>query len=578
MTARKLIMKRIKLMCTIVCITYTTLFFADIPGISTQSVEPWLASGSIDPAHKKLINSVKSYPSMGTYLNEDGTTHTAHQYINNRGLNGTLPPEIIPTIRNGKFSVMRGKKEDFTDYPSGAVLFPDYPTLATKFDDLIKLMVTKPIFKTFFNKVHLNILNELYEYLMNIYTNFNLQHVGIIESGNTLTFNIPLFLQNEADYDANKKTLIINHLINIIESQMNGKIKSIIPDIPHLFATAAGKTLIQNDYSIDLTQFMIKQLDPGMAQYKTLYIQGLATYLSFFQEFTSYLNQAHPQKSNHFTAFVHIAETINQYIYSPTTENLDQVSASEERWKNMLKKMNPPLFIFNYDDIRALKLLPHLAKSLSQNSKSIGWPSHIVAAAEQQLFVSGHPIAYFKDDHGNVVKKEQATHLYVVLQSGANYFQEELLAQPNWLNKENGIINVIRGCFGDFSALLGLNIMDPCMETLIQNAHDALQNKPVHDSASLTLVCKDLLQDVKDLKIAHINKPETSTNQQSSVNNLLQNQLSGNQQTSQLNNLLPSANDLTPSSASLTPSDNNLSPLNDNVSASSDDLSDALNQ
>lgn len=554
---------------------------ASLPGLTPRTNSAWLKFGTIGKEHKKLINSVKSYPSMGTFLNEDGTTHTAHQYPNNRGLNGTLPPEIISTIRNGKFSVLRGKKEDFSNYPKGATLFADYPVLATKFDALINLMVTKPTFKAFFNKVHLNILNELYEYLMNIYTNFNLQHVGITETknqqgNNSLVFNIPFFLQNETEYDANKKTLIINHLVNVIESQMNGKIKSIMPDIPHLFATSAGKTLIQNDYSIDITQFIIKQIEPGMVKYKQLYLEGLATYLSFFQEFTSLLLKPHPKKSQHFTAFVHVAEAINQFLFDSNTVE-EKNSDSKKQMAKILKKMNPPLFTFNYDDLRALKLLPHLAKSLSLNSKSIEWPSHITTAAEQGTMVSGHPIAYFKDNNDKVVtEKQQATHLFIVLQSGANYFQEELVAQPDWLNKSDGVINIIRACFGDFSALLGLNIIDPCMETLVQNAVNLINGKQINEENSLALTCKSILNDITNLK--ENQSKSASTSQSAKTDNILPPENTPgsipqpNEPQTPSNNLIPTSNNLIPSDNSLTPSDQSLSP------SSSNDISDSLNQ
>src|SRR5690606_1788874 len=126
-----------------------------------------------------------------------------------------------------------------------------------------QITVTASPFIHFFNKIHLNILNELYSYLMNIYTNFNLQHVGVTQNTTniSITINIVDFLNNELTDDTNKKTLIINHLINVIESQMNGRIQALMPNIPTLFATTAGKTLIQNDYSIDLTDFIVQQTE-----------------------------------------------------------------------------------------------------------------------------------------------------------------------------------------------------------------------------------------------------------------------------------------------------------------------------
>lgn len=531
---------------------------AAAPGSVNTNKNNWLTSGVITSDQKTLLDSVTSYPITGTILSADGHTHRAQQMIKDRTLAGTVPPGVQPILKHGAFSVLRGKDNDFKKYPTGATLFPAYPSLAKKFDALINVMVTKPKFKAFFNKVHLNVLNELYGYLMAIYTNFNLQHVGIKETQSgqgavTLQFNIPTFLQNEADCEANKKTLIINHLINIIESQMNGKIKSIMPNIPHIFATAAGKTLIQNDYSIDITQFIIEQIDPGMKKYKQMYLEGLATYLAFFQEYTSYLKQPHPKKTEHFTAFVDVAETLNQFLYGDVDPDVKS-SDPKQQMQLLLQKMDPPLFTFNYDDIRALKLIPHLAKSLPAKTKSIGWPSHIVNAAENETFVSNHPIAYFKDNNGRVVKKAQAKHLYVVLQSGANFFQEELLAQPDWLNSWSGVANILAACFGDFSALIGLGILDPCMEALIHNAVDTMHGKTTENKDSFVNACNTLLTDMKNQKIAKIAPPKKSAIS-TGVTNILQSQVSADRSTA-------------PSSDDLTPSDSDLSPSIDDISGS----------
>lgn len=582
----------------------TTLLFTALPGLPSTSTKNWLTAGPISETNKHLIDSVQSYPMVATTLANDGVTHKAQQLIKNRTLAATIPPKIVPILKHGSFSVLRGKSADFKNYPKGATLFPDYPTLATKFDQLINVMVTTPKFKAFFNKIHLNILNELYSYLMNIYTNFNLQHVGIKETTAngtiTLQFDIPGFLQNEQAYEANKKTLIINHLVNIIESQMNGKIKSIMPKIPHLFATAAGKTLIQNDYSIDLTHFIIKQIDPGMIQYQQTYLKGLAAYLSFFQEYTSYLKKPHPNKSQHFTAFVHIAETLNLFLYG--SANADKQNAdSVSQMQTVLQKMDPPLFTFNYDDIRALKLIPHIAKSLPAQTESIMWPSHIVNAAVQQTFVSNHPIAYFKDDNYQITTSQaQAKHLYVVLQSGKNFFEEELVAQPDWLNSwEDGVVNILSGCFGDFSALIGMNILDPCMEALIQNAVDTMNGKPINSASSFTSVCHKFLDAIQDQKIAQINQPTTSATTNANVNTILQTQLPSTQPPStddsgaSINNipgLNPSNSDLTPSADDMSPTNNDLSPntlspsvgdmspTNNDLSPSGSDISSMVTQ
>ncbi|MBI2353336.1 hypothetical protein HYV11_03805 [Candidatus Dependentiae bacterium] len=525
----------------------------------------WLTSGAISSDQKKLVDSVTSYPMMGTIVNDDGVTYRAQQILKDRTIAATVPKNVQPILKHGGFSILRGKDTDFKNYPRGNSLFPHYPILSAKFDEMISMMVSTPKFKAFFNKIHLNVLNELYSYLMGIYTNFNLQHVGIEEvknSDGTMAYklNVPLFLQDEKEYDANKKTLIINHLINVIESQMNGKIKSIMPKVPHLFATYAGKTIIQNDFSIDLTQFIVKQTHPELQKYKQLYLHGLATYLSFFKEYTSFLDKPHPQKQQHFTAFVAIAEAINQFIYG-SVDLAERNADPKNQMKMLLQKMDPPLFTYNYDDIRALKLIPHLAKSLSPESKSVKWPSHIVDAAEKEMLISNHPIAYFKDDNSNVVKKDRAEHLYVVLQSGANFFQEELVAQPEWLNSWQGVERILKACFGDFSALVGLQILDPCMEHLIANAISVMNGEAIIEDDSLAHSCHILLDAIEDKKVPQKSAQLPKT--QISIDSLLSSPISQPDQSVQ-NGFTPSLSDisLSPSSTDIGPSVDDISMMN----------------
>ena len=422
------------------------------------------------PAIKGLMDSVISYP-----LTKVMPDNSVQQGIKNRTTNHMLAPAFTKEredpqgnkkksiLMQMNLTVLRPKATAFQAYPGGGSIFPGYPDLSAKFDTMIGIFKNNPHFIPLFRKVHINALNELYHYLMSIYVNFNLQHVGIIQSSSgALRVSIPQFVQDEQEYHSNKKTLIINHLINVIESQFNGAIRSYIPRIPQTFATSMGKTLIQNDYSIDLSQFIMKQVEPELAEHKAKYLQALAAYLDFFQAYTSCLNKPHPKKAQHFTAFVDIAEQINQFLYGDST-------ADEDKDLVALQKMDPPLFCFSYDDIRALKIIPHLAKSIPAGSKRIMWPEHIVQAADTGAVINGHPMAYFKTSDNKVVHKDQGGKLYLCMQSGANSFEEELIAQPDWLNSWDGVAKILGACFGDFSALLGLNILDPCMESLIEN-------------------------------------------------------------------------------------------------------------
>lgn len=464
-------------------------------------------SSQLTPEHapgiKNLMDTVIPYPL--TKVTKNGTIQ---QGMQNRTIkhmlaskfteekedaNGNKQKSILMQMN---LTVLKPKDTAFQSYPGGSAIFPGYPDLSAKFDTMIQNFKSNPDFIPLFRKVHINALNELYHYLMSIYVNFNLQHVGIIQGpdGN-INVSIPQFVQDEKEYHSNKKTLIINHLINVIESQFNGAIRAYIPKIPHTFATSMGKTLIQNDYSIDLSQFIMKQVEPEMAAHKAKYLQALASYLDFFQTYASYLNKPHPKNAQHFTAFVDIAEQINQYLYGDNTADDDKDSIA-------IAKMDPPLFCFSYDDIRALKVIPYLAKSIPPSSKKMGWPEHIVQAADQGMLVNGHPMAYFKTSDNKIVHKDQNGKLYLCIKNGANSFEEELIAQPDWLNSWDGVAKILGACFGDFSALLGLQILDPCMESLVENIVSTKSGKDPNATNLPAQTCKSYMDSFEHAKVA----------------------------------------------------------------------------
>jgi len=160
----------------------------------------------------------------------------------------------------------------------------------------------------------------------------------------------------------------------------------------------------------------------------------------------------------------------------------------------MMTKMNPPIFFYNTDTMRALKLIPALAKKIPADSQSIGWPTGLVTAATNKIIVTSsgvsHPVAYFTNAENKIVTSEaQATNLYACIQSGAEIVQETILKQPDWLNTEAGILNILRACMGDFTALLGMGILDCCMESLINNALNPT-NKSADDIAT---TCQSLI-------------------------------------------------------------------------------------
>lgn len=485
------------LLCNTYSLVHAGFNGSTIGTASTVAQDMYLSSPltqSNQASIRNLIQTISSYPTLGILSDESGN-QTLHQGTQNRAIKAMTPEKTRPLFRHAKLSILRPSPKSFKNYPKGVMLFPGYPEVSAKFDQMVDDFNKYPQFIAFLRKVHINVLNELYDYLMAIYMNFNLQHPGIKQRENgELQISVPLFLQDEQTFAANNKTLIINHLMAIIESQFNGAIRSYAQNIPHTFATFIGKTAIQNDYSVDLTHFIIHQIEPELIKHKLTYLQTLGSYLSFFQLFTSYLYKPHPKKPDQFTAFVDIAEQINQYLYGDTTADQDKGLAA-------IAKMNPPLFHFRYDDIRALKLLPHLAKAIPKNVKTIEWPSHIVEAAQEGLILDvpgqkPHPIAYFRTSDGIIVRnleKDTKIPLYLCMRLGDNLFEQKLIPQPEWLNSWEGVSKILRACYGDFSALLGLNILDPCMETLVANTVLVQQGKDPNAAQNVSKACTDLI-------------------------------------------------------------------------------------
>lgn len=438
-----------------------------------------------------LIDSVATYPLLGVT-----SKGSLQQGIKSNAITAMTPAKTRPLLRNAGMTILKTTPTAFKNYPTGQTLFPHYPAIATKFDTMISTFQRNPPYVTLFRKVHINVLNELYEYLMGIFMNVSLQHTGITQNENTgdLQVSVPLYLQAEEQYAANTKTLIVNQLINIIESQFNSAIRSYTNNLPQTFATFIGKTAIQNDYSMDLTQLIIHQIEPDLVSFKKTYLQALADYLSFFQLYTSYLNQPHPTYPQAFTAFVDIAEQINQFLYQDQQNNPDKS-------KIAFAKMNPPLFSFNYDDITALQMIPYLAKTLSPDVKSLAWPDHIVEAAQKGLVLNiqgqtPHPIAYFKTATGSVVRnlsKDTSINLFVCLRLGDNLFEQQLIPQPDWLNSWDGIVKILQACFGDFSAILGMNILDPVMEALISNTLQTQQGKDPNAANNISKAAQETI-------------------------------------------------------------------------------------
>lgn len=379
-----------------------------------------------------------------------------------------LPPDLLTQAQNTKLSAFKPTADDlkilYQNYPNGSVLFANNNDLAIKFNTLVQAITKNPDSIEFLRKIQISYLNQLYAYLMKIYTNFTLTNFQTTNSTGTTDTNITTYLTLEKQYDFNKKSLIMNHFINLIQAQLTGFITACIPTMKADLAVAFGQMFIQNDYGIDLKTFTEKQMD---AQ-QTAQLNVLELYIDFFQTYTNYLNKIDATGINQYYS---IAQSIQNYLTSNTNKN----------------SMNPAMFFYDIESMRSIQFIPFVASSIDKNTKNVPWAASIVNAAEKNITMNGHAIAYFKDALGKTTQNQAAAKsLYLLTEVGQNLFEEELLQQPEWLNNQQGCVKILSACLGNSSALIGMGILDQTLETVIAKATKNQKNESKQSTTQTT--------------------------------------------------------------------------------------------
>jgi len=392
------------------------------------------------------------------------------------------------------------------NHPSGSALFPDDSALSGLLDNFLTNLGKEPRFASYFSKMHLFILNQIYAYLMQIYTNFTLTYYDSMTS----------YLQSGPQRGFIQKTTIINHLINIIEAQINEAVMARFPGMPQQVASFAGNLLLQQDQSTDLN-LMLEQgeatymLDPetqkalstNLADRRSSYLQLLGQELNFFKNYTQGLEQ--PATINGLlgeTKFSLHAQRIQQIIAQagPKIDGSLSTKAQIETLRSA-NALNPPLFFYTKEGLRGVKLIPSLAATLSKGTQPNPWPTQIVAdaVAGKRLhskfnFPSAQPLAFFLDQEGNYTSYQNtAAALYVNIPTTQYMFAQQLLKEPSWLGTQQGVLAMTRACLGDFSKLLiaplaAEKILDPALTCILSNAAQTVK-LPVmttYDSCALS--------------------------------------------------------------------------------------------
>jgi hypothetical protein len=365
-----------------------------------------------------------------------------------------LSGDLLAEAQNSKFSLLELSENAlntlYKTYPDGAIVFAKNQDLATKFNSMVKAFQNNPKAITLIRKIQVSALNDLYNYLMKIYTNFNLTHPGAILTSTTPSADIAAYLADEAAYHTTKKSLIINHFIDLIQRQFQGTVLSYNPQLVPDTAVSFGKIFIQNDYSLNLQDYIN---NPTSEQQQAL--TTLRQYFDFYQSFTDYLAKLDPATG--VNAYYTIAQAIQKL----------QAPADQQSSKPLT--LQPEMFFYDQESLRAILFIPYTANSIPTSSKLVPWAPSIIDAAQKKLLMNGHQIAYFKDAQGNTTQDQtKAASLYVVTETGPNLFEQELLAQPGWMNSLAGVARVMKGCLGDCSALVGMGILQENVEKIIQ--------------------------------------------------------------------------------------------------------------
>lgn len=454
-------------------------------------------------------------------------------------------------IGMNRLQVSNTRSQIHNNHPKGGALFPTEGSLASLLNTFLTSIDQDNYFLVYFGKIHLLILHEIYQYLMSIYVTFNMTHVQSIQE----------HLLNQTTQALNKKTMIVNHLLSVIEAQSNKAILTRFPNIPEHLATRMGKMMMKYDYGADLNLMMEKQEDILFAPYfnnpdnfktngdgsydpelkneteknvkdhfkkrRELYTTIFGNYLKFFKSYTATLEQKDPIYGS---AFVKHAQDIQKVIdaqpshYSKVQKKLKgaPIKTKVQTLKD-IKSINPPLFFYNSMIFRGMKLIPQLAKDLPKKSENVPWPKKLVEDAKSTgkiknkfgNVISNVQPAYFEDANGKIIHNEaQAVSLYVNIPTIQNMYTQEVIPQPDWLNSYDGVMMMLRACLGDFTALFSPQlkdelIIDPCLACIIlKAAQKAGISLPGTDLEGACSTCETYLESLQ--KILGWEKPITN--------------------------------------------------------------------
>ena len=144
-----------------------------------------------------------------------------------------IPPAAQTLAKLNNISFTQGQAQ--VNHPQ--TLFPGNAPLTQAYNNFMNALKDVPSFFPLFRKIHITALHQIYLHLVGIYTSLNMTHMD----------DLKVYMATEKKYALNKKTLIINHLINVVMAQLNQSLRALIPGLPENYAISTGMGCIQAD-------------------------------------------------------------------------------------------------------------------------------------------------------------------------------------------------------------------------------------------------------------------------------------------------------------------------------------------
>lgn len=260
-------------------------------GYTTQSM-PTISSttqhiSTVDTDGPTQAPAGLSLKQVKTLLNNPTTPLSAKVSLisqHNTALDGTSM-KITPKTKNRPTATGRGLSQgaqcSFTQskrtFNSASISFPDTATQAA-YDAFMTSLQNTPTFIPLFRKLHIVALHQIYLYLVGIYTALTMTHIDDVKT----------YIATEQQYALNKKTLIIMHLVNLIQAQLNSALQALFPGIPEQYAIKSGMAALEQDTGSNLDTLVINLEQAVMAVMgiSTLSVQQVAVTIN---ELTAHL-------------------------------------------------------------------------------------------------------------------------------------------------------------------------------------------------------------------------------------------------------------------------------------------------